>query len=520
MQCHLLWQAGPKLLVSQKQSLCLQKQKQQPIQVAKGIQNLHSNSKCLTIPVDEYLASPLSELSAVSPIDGRYGIQTSGLRTCLSEFGLIRWRVGVECLWLQWLQTVPIVKDSIGHLGGETDAQICRLAQGGLTLNEAQEIKDIEQITRHDVKAVEYWLAKKLGQQTKSWLHFGCTSEDINNLAFGIMVKQALQNHVFPKQQQIIEQLLDISENLAGVAMLGRTHGQPASPTTMGKEMAVFAWRLARQLKQLQDVQIMGKMSGAVGNFNAHMVAFPEVDWRKYAKMFVTDCLGFQWSEIVIQVEAHDWLAEMLDSLSRFDSVLLDFDRDVWGYISLGYFKQKSNQSEVGSSTMPHKVNPIDFENSEGNIGMSEAISHHMARKLVVSRFQRDLSDSTVLRNIGVCLSHSVLAYNSSLKGISKLQVNEESMAQDLANSWEVLGEAVQTVMRRYGASDPYERLKQFSRGKAISREQFLEFVSTVEELPPHVKQEMLNLTPDQYVGDAVNQAMSVRRIVRTMINV
>eukprot|EP01025_Chloroclados_australasicus_P059587 TRINITY_DN7539_c0_g1_i3.p1 TRINITY_DN7539_c0_g1~~TRINITY_DN7539_c0_g1_i3.p1 ORF type:complete len:419 (-),score=40.25 TRINITY_DN7539_c0_g1_i3:209-1465(-) len=376
-----------------------------------------------------------------------------------------------------------------------------------------------KKITRHDVKAVEYWLKQRLGSETHPWLHFGCTSEDINNLAIAIMVQSALHNYVLPKQKQILAMLQDMCEQLADAAMLARTHGQAASPTTMGKELAVFAWRLARQYQQIRNVQAMGKMSGAVGNFNAHLVAFPDVDWRKISKQFVVEVLGLQWNEVVIQIEAHDWLAELLDSLGRFDSILLDMDRDIWGYISLGYFKQKTVEGEVGSSTMPHKVNPIDFENSEGNIGVAEAIQHHLARKLMVSRFQRDLSDSTVLRNVGVCLSHSVLAYNSSIKGLSKLEVNRERMLDDLNDNWEVLAEAIQTVMRRYGASDPYERLKHFTRGKAISKEQLQQFVDSLDDMPSGAKQQLVGLRPDTYIGDAKQQALAIRSLVDPMLN-
>ncbi|KAI8463117.1 MAG: L-Aspartase-like protein [Monoraphidium minutum] len=456
----------------------------------------------------------LTELTAVSPLDGRYGRATHPLRRTFSEYGLIRFRVLVEVRWLQALADIPQVKE-VPPFSPAASRLLDELA-ANFSVEDAAEVKDVERTTNHDVKAVEYVL---------EFTHFACTSEDINNLSHGLMLTEAMTEQVLPAMDKVISEISRLAVEYADVPMLSRTHGQTASPTTMGKEMAVFAYRLQRQRDAAAAVRQMGKMAGAVGNYSAHMAPsatttrtwwrYPEVDWASVAERFVAS-LGLQWNPYVTQIEPHDCIAELFGAICRFNTVLLDFDRDLWSYISLGYFKQRTIAGEVGSSTMPHKVNPIDFENSEGNLGLANAIMEHLSAKLPVSRWQRDLTDSTVLRNLGVGIGHSLLAYSSSLRGISKLQLDAARLHADLDNSWEVLAEPIQTVMRRcgptYGVEEPYEKLKAFTRGQRVTQASMQQFVSDLDGLPQAAKDELAALTPWGYVGDAAQQARALPR--------
>ena len=446
----------------------------------------------------------LSDLTDVSPVDGRYARHTAPLRDLLSEYGLIRYRVLVELRWYQHLAAEP----AIAELPPLTDAQsqaIDRLIDGFDTAD-AAEVKAFEATTNHDVKAVEYLVKQKLAgidglSPSIEFVHFACTSEDINNLAHGLMLQAAIESVLVPRMQELIDTLTLLAREYRSVPMLSRTHGQVATPTTMGKELANVVARLSLQLSAVRAVTILGKINGAVGNYNAHLSAYPAVDWLDLSERFVTD-LGLTWNPFTTQIEPHDYMAELFQAIGRFNTVLLDFDRDIWAYISIGYFKQKKVEGETGSSTMPHKVNPIDFENSEGNLGLANAVLGHLAEKLPVSRWQRDLTDSTVLRNMGVGLSYSLIAYQSSLKGISKLQLNEPALAADLAQSWEVLAEPIQTVMRKHGISEPYEKLKALTRGESLNQERIAGLVNALD-LPAEVKRELLALTPARYIGDA-----------------
>jgi adenylosuccinate lyase len=454
----------------------------------------------------------LSALSAVSPIDGRYGSKTEPLRDVFSEFGLIKRRVLVEVRWLQCLAA---------HDGIDEVPSLSKAAHQSLDVltddfNEvdARRIKDIEATTNHDVKAVEYFIKEGFGDNDElkaisEFVHFACTSEDINNLAHALMLRDGVRDVLLPAMEEIAELLTRLAHDTAEAAMLSRTHGQTASPTTMGKEVANVVARLRRQLQQLRQVKFLGKINGAVGNYNAHLSAYSAVDWQANAEAFVTS-LGLDWNPYTTQIEPHDYMAELFDVIARFNTILIDFNRDIWGYISLGYFKQKTIAGEVGSSTMPHKVNPIDFENSEGNLGLANAVLQHLSAKLPVSRWQRDLTDSTVLRNMGVGAAYSLIAYQSALKGIGKLQLNEARLAQDLDNSWEVLAEPIQTVMRRYGIEKPYEKLKALTRGQDMSAELIQEFVAGLD-LPEAARRELLALTPASYIGNAVAQARAIR---------
>jgi adenylosuccinate lyase len=452
----------------------------------------------------------LSALTAVSPIDGRYGSKTAVLRDVFSEFGLIKRRVLVEIRWLQCLAAHPGISEVpalSSAAKGTLDAIVDEFA-----VVDARRIKDIESTTNHDVKAVEYFIKERFSgneelQAVAEFVHFACTSEDINNLSHALMLRDGIAVLV-PEMQKIIDALAELAGDSANAAMLSRTHGQTASPTTMGKEMANVVARLRRQLHQVQQVAYLGKINGAVGNYNAHMSAYPEVDWQANAERFVTS-LGLTWNPYTTQIEPHDYMAELFDALARFNTVLIDFDRDVWGYISLGYFKQKTVAGEVGSSTMPHKVNPIDFENSEGNLGLANAVLGHLSAKLPISRWQRDLTDSTVLRNMGVGAGYSLIAYQASLKGIGKLQLNEARLMEDLDDSWEVLAEPIQTVMRRYGIEKPYEKLKELTRGQDMSREVIQAFVAGLD-IPEPARQELLALTPATYIGNAAQQALAI----------
>jgi adenylosuccinate lyase len=453
----------------------------------------------------------LSSLSAVSPIDGRYGSKTASLRNAFSEFGLIRSRVEVEVRWLQQLSRM----DAITEVPALSDSANELLNQLVENFSEAQalRVKEIEATTNHDVKAVEYLIKEAIAGNEElaavsEFVHFACTSEDINNLSHALMLREGRDNVMLPMMQQVIDAIAAIAIEQAEQPMLSRTHGQTASPTTLGKEFANVVARLRRQVTQIKAIPLLGKINGAVGNYNAHLSAYPTIDWQANAQAFV-EGLGLTFNAYTTQIEPHDYIAELFDAIARFNTILLDFDRDIWAYISNGYFKQRTIAGEIGSSTMPHKVNPIDFENSEGNLGLANAILSHMAQKLPVSRWQRDLTDSTVLRNMGVGFGYSIIAYQSSLKGISKLQVNAASLDADLDNSWEVLAEPIQTVMRRYAIEEPYEKLKALTRGKTITKESLLEFVKTLD-MPDAAKEELANLTPANYIGNAVAQAKSI----------
>ncbi len=453
----------------------------------------------------------LNNLTAVSPIDGRYGSKTAELRPIFSEFGLIKHRVLVEIRWLQMLAAnqdiaeVPALSEPANSL---LDSIIDHFS-----IEDAEQIKTIERTTNHDVKAVEYFLKEKIADNEElmainEFIHFACTSEDINNLSHALMLSAARSKVILPQMHQIIDAITKLAHDLSEQPMLCRTHGQPASPSTMGKEMANIVYRLTRQYKQFANVQALGKINGAVGNYNAHISAYPELNWPEIAQNFV-ESLGIDFNPYTIQIEPHDYIAEYFDALARFNNILIDFDRDLWSYISLGYFKQKTIAGEVGSSTMPHKVNPIDFENSEGNLGIANALLNHLSNKLPISRWQRDLTDSTVLRNLGVGVAHSLIAYSSTIRGINKLMINEKALAEDLDNTWEVLAEPIQTVMRRYGVEKPYEKLKELTRGQSITAETLKEFVATLD-IPEQAKQELQSLTPANYIGNAVEQAQSI----------
>ncbi|NQD37741.1 adenylosuccinate lyase [Permianibacter sp. IMCC34836] len=450
----------------------------------------------------------LSALTAISPVDGRYASKTAALRPIFSEFGLIRYRAIVEVRWLQKLASHSGIPE-VPAFSAQANSALDEIART-FSLADAQRVKDIEKTTNHDVKAIEYLLKEKVAgnaelNKVTEFIHFACTSEDINNLSYALMLSDARAEVLLPMLDKIIGAIRDLAHRYASIPMMSRTHGQPASPTTLGKEMANVVARLQRQREQFAAVAIMGKINGAVGNYNAHLSAYPDVDWQTFAKEFVTS-LGLQWNPYTTQIEPHDWNAEYFHALMRFNTILLDFDRDVWGYIALGHFKQKTVAGEIGSSTMPHKVNPIDFENSEGNLGLANAILDHLAGKLPVSRWQRDLTDSTVLRTIGTGIAHAVIAYESSLKGISKLEVNEQSLADELNDNWEVLAEPIQTVMRRYGIEKPYEKLKELTRGKKIDAAGMQAFVDGLD-IPADAKARLKAMTPASYIGNAVEQA-------------
>ncbi|WP_425055736.1 adenylosuccinate lyase [Pseudomonas abyssi] len=451
----------------------------------------------------------LTSLTAVSPVDGRYGSKTAALRPIFSEYGLIRFRVQVEVRWLQCLAAHPGISE-VAPFSDAANAILDRLAED-FDLAHAERIKEIERTTNHDVKAVEYLLKEQAEQldelkQVSEFIHFACTSEDINNLSHALMLRSGRDEVILPLMRQVADAIRALAKQYANVPMLSRTHGQPASPTTLGKELANVVYRLERQIAQIESIPLLGKINGAVGNYNAHLSAYPAVDWEANAKQFIEQTLGLQFNPYTTQIEPHDYIAELFDAVARFNTILIDFDRDIWGYISLGYFKQKTIAGEIGSSTMPHKVNPIDFENSEGNLGIANAIMQHLASKLPISRWQRDLTDSTVLRNLGVGFAHSVIAYEASLKGIGKLELNAARLADDLNNCWEVLAEPIQTVMRRFGVSNPYEKLKELTRGKGITPDALLAFVDSLE-IPDDAKAELKALTPASYIGNAVAQA-------------
>ena len=453
----------------------------------------------------------VSTLKALSPADGRYADKVNGLRDIFSEFGLIRFRVLVEVRWLQCLAD----DDQIAELAPLSSVMkdVLNRIVDGFSLDDAERIKAIEATTNHDVKAVEYFIRERLGggpetATLKDFLHFGCTSEDINNLSYALMLRTARNDAVLPQMRELVNKLRTMAREHAAVPMLSRTHGQTASPTTVGKELANVVARLERAQKQFRDVAILGKFNGAVGNYNAHQIAYPDADWPKIAENFITS-LGVEPNPYTTQIEPHDWTAEYAHCLIRYNTILIDLCRDVWGYISLGYFTQNVAKGEVGSSTMPHKVNPIDFENAEGNLGLANAMLGHFAEKLPISRWQRDLTDSTVQRNFGVAVGYLTIAMSSLQKGLGKLQLNEAKIQQDVENAWEVLGEAIQTVMRRYGIPEPYEKLKELTRGQAVSKELLAEFIATLE-IPEDEKKRLLELSPERYVGLAASLASDI----------
>ncbi|WP_047534117.1 adenylosuccinate lyase [Methylotenera sp. N17] len=447
----------------------------------------------------------LTTLNALSPLDGRYQPKLDALRPYFSEYALIKHRTWVEIAWLKALSATAALKE-IAPFSADTikelDAAIVNFSEA-----DAAQVKAIEARTNHDVKALEYWLKEKFDgnpevKKASEFIHFACTSEDINNLSHGLMLKHARDSVMLPFLDQLITRLTTLANELAATPMLSRTHGQTASPTTLGKELANVVYRLKRQQTQLKNNEILGKINGAVGNFNAHLSAYPEFDWESFAKQFV-ESLGLTYNPLTIQIEPHDYMAELYDTLARINTILIDLNRDIWGYISVGYFKQKVKAGEIGSSTMPHKVNPIDFENSEGNLGMANAILRHMAEKLPISRWQRDLTDSTVLRNMGVGFGYTLLGYDSCLRGLNKLEVNIQRLDEDLNNSWEVLAEPIQTVMRRYGIENPYEQLKELTRGKGgINQASLHAFIQTLD-IPAEAKSNLLALTPANYIGKA-----------------
>ena len=453
----------------------------------------------------------LSSLTAISPIDGRYARKTAALRPYFSEYGLIYHRVVVEIRWLQALSQHADIKE-VATLSDQANAYLESIIDNFST-TQASRIKEIESTTNHDVKAVEYFLKEQVVDNAElneisEFFHFACTSEDINNLSHALMLKAARDNVLAPEINNIINALKDLAHTNANVSMLSRTHGQTASPTTLGKEMANVAYRLERQLRQVESSPLLGKINGAVGNYNAHLSAYPDIDWPEFSQQFV-ESLALDWNPYTTQIEPHDYIAELFDALCRCNTILIDFSRDIWSYISIGYFKQKTIAGEVGSSTMPHKVNPIDFENAEGNLGIANAILGHLAQKLPISRWQRDLTDSTVLRNLGSGFGHVMIALDSLKRGINKLEVNHEAIADDLDANWEVLAEPIQTVMRRYGVEQPYEKLKALTRGQSINASVIRNFVETLE-IPDAAKQQLIEITPASYTGNAGKQASDI----------
>lgn len=451
-------------------------------------------------------------LLALSPLDGRYQQKVTALRPFFSEYALIRKRVRIE---IEWFKAITSIPDLTGQatLSDETVARLDELYKN-FSVQDAAAVKAIEARTNHDVKAVEYWLKEQLADNEEivarsEFIHFACTSEDINNLSHGLMLKLSREQVMLPALDNIIQKLATLATELAEIPMLARTHGQSATPTTMGKEIANFVYRLRQGRERLMQVVMTGKINGAVGNYNAHLVAFPELDWEAFARTFVEQ-LGLTFNPYTIQIEPHDKMAELFDAYARINTILLDMNRDIWGYVSLGYFRQKTKADEVGSSTMPHKVNPIDFENSEGNLGIANALLRHLSEKLPISRWQRDLTDSTVLRNMGVALGHTLLAYDSCLKGLNKLQIDTARLAADLDTAWEVLAEPIQTVMRRYGVPNPYEQLKALTRGKTgIDRMALQQFITQLD-IPAAEKERLLQLTPANYTGLAAHLAKNI----------
>ena len=455
----------------------------------------------------------LSALTAISPVDGRYQNKTDALRPIFSEYGLFRYRVLVEVEWLKKLSKNSSIKEIESFSTSSTS--LLNNIKDNFSIADAERIKEIEKTTNHDMKAVEYFIREKIQSDAKlknisQFIHFACTSEDINNLSYALMLKDARESILVPKLQKLVTILEKMSADYSSTPMISRTHGQTASPTTLGKEMAVYVHRLNRQNNQLKNIELLGKLNGAVGNFNAHFSAYPDIDWMTLSKEFVEE-LGLTWNSLTTQIESHDYMAEYFHVLIRSNTILIDLCRDLWGYISLGYFKLKIIKGEVGSSTMPHKINPIDFENSEGNFGFANSLLDHLAMKLPASRWQRDLTDSTVLRNIGVGIAHSVIALDSCIAGLSKIDVDTEIINQDLENSWEVLTEAIQTVMRCYNIEGAYEKLKEISRGNKISRETLHKFIEKLD-IPNDAKSRLKNLTPSNYLGNAETQTKFIKK--------
>ncbi len=454
----------------------------------------------------------MSALYAISPIDGRYASKVDALRPIMSEAGLLHHRVQVEVAWI-----IALSRAGFTELPAFSDAAVAYLNNVVANFGEAdaQAIKDIEKTTNHDVKAVEYYLKDKMvqfGDELKTaaeFVHFACTSEDINNTSHGLMLKKARAEVLLPQMDALIARFKQLAHELADQPMLSRTHGQPASPTTVGKEMANIAYRLQRTRDSFAEVALLAKMNGAVGNYNAHLSAYPDYDWVAFSTAVIENDLGLTYNPYTIQIEPHDYMAQYFDALARFNTILIDANRDIWGYISLGFFKQKTKAGEIGSSTMPHKVNPIDFENSEGNLGLANALLRHLSEKLPISRWQRDLTDSTVLRNMGVGLGYALIAYDACLRGLGKLELNAANLDADLDATWEVLAEPVQTVMRRYGIENPYEQLKELTRGKGITREALHEFIQTLA-IPESEKARLLQMTPANYIGIAAQLAKQV----------
>ena len=455
----------------------------------------------------------LSALTAISPVDGRYQNKTDILRSIFSEYGLFRFRVVIEIEWLKALSKHPDIKE-IGRFPADSISFLDNI-KNDFSIDDAIRIKEIEQTTNHDVRAVEYFLREKIRsvpslKNIASFIHFGCTSDDINNLSHALMLKDTRENVLAPKLNKLVSILEKMSADYASVAMLSRTHGQTASPTTLGKEVAVYTHRLLRQINQFKNIELLGKLNGAVGNFNAHFAAYPNIDWMSLSKEFVEE-LDLNWNPHTTQIEPHDYMAEYFHALIRINTILIDLCRDLWGYISLGYFKLKLVEGEIGSSTMPHKINPIDFENSEGNLGLANNMLGHLAMKLPTSRWQRDLTDSTVLRNMGVGVAHSIIAFDSCIKGLSKLDVNIDMINHDLKDSWEILTEAVQTVMRCAGYDDAYEKLKELSRGKEIDKKTLHNFIDQLN-ISDNDKSRLKKLTPSNYLGNAETQAKSIKK--------
>ena len=453
----------------------------------------------------------LNALTAVSPLDGRYGAKTVELREIFSEYGMMKRRVIVEIRWLQYLASHSQVIE-VPRFSASANKLLDDLISN-FSVDDAQSIKDIEQKTNHDVKAVEYFIKERIEKNDElakvtEFVHFACTSEDINNLSHALMLHDGIKQVILPLMVKLSMQLRLHVKKYASISMLSRTHGQTASPSTMGKEFANVVARLERQIESITAVPLLAKFNGAVGNYNAHFSAYPEIDWQVGTKDFV-ESLNLQWNQYSTQIEPHDYIAELYDAVARFNTILIDFDRDIWSYISIGYFKQTTIAGEVGSSTMPHKVNPIDFENSEGNLGLANAILSHLSTKLPISRWQRDLTDSTLLRNLGVGLGHSIIAYQATLNGLKKLEINVSRLTADLNESWEVLAEPIQTVMRRYNIEKPYEKLKELTRGQAITQEVMHEFIEKLN-IPIKAKKELLSLTPGTYIGNAIEQAKNL----------
>ncbi|XP_016465292.2 uncharacterized protein LOC107788150 [Nicotiana tabacum] len=485
--------------------------------IAKGsiVSSLKTQEKVKGMSSDPSQDLELSSLSALCPLDGRYWGKVKELAPFMSEFGLIRFRVLVEIKWLLKMSQIHEISEVPNFSEGAQTFLQDLIAE--FSMNDALEVKKIERVTNHDVKAVEYFLKQRCQSHPEivkvlEFFHFACTSEDINNLAHALMLKGALNTVILPVMDELIRAICDMATKYSSVPMLSRTHGQPASPTTLGKEMAIFAYRLSGERKEISQIEMLGKFAGAVGNYNAHVAAYPEVNWPQIAEEFVMS-LGLKFNPYVPQIETHDYMAKLFHSIVQFNNILVDFDRDVWGYISLGYFKQTTKAGEIGSSTMPHKVNPIDFENSEGNLGVANGNLYHLSTKLPISRWQRDLTDSTVLRNMGVGLGHSLLAYRSALQGIQKLQVNKAALTEDLDKCWEVLAEPIQTVMRRYGVPEPYEKLKALTRGRTVTKEICRDFIQKLD-IPVDAKTALLNLTPHTYIGAAAELAKNINETI------